>query len=512
MKKKLLIGAAVAAALVLIAGMTLYFYSVRPLEILGENLPANTREYTLADGKNVTFTDILTDVSQLKKLEKLDLGAFLVEAREEKQLREAFPGVELKYQTYVSLYGLKLEPETERVDLSGKELTSLDELRAAIPYLKEVKTILSSDFVIPREELEGLRKQFPEIDFEFVSSVGAFGDTVRDDVTALDLRGKNASFDDLKRDLALLPELKELDLRGTALSKDEKMQLVKAFPGIDFRWEVELAGNSYDSYTEDLDLSGKKNVTPDLMRSAAPLFPKLTRLDMSDCGASNEEMASLRKDLPDVKVVWRIHMGRWSLKTDAVAFSVLIYDYSHTRLTSADIEVLKYCTDLQALDLGHQAIRDISVIGDYLTELRILVLVDNQVSDLTPVAKLKHLHYIELFVNSHLLTDISPLASCKELVDVNVSYLYNVTDFSPLFDLPLLERLWMEHTQVHGEQLQYILEHYPNATIITQGTGSIDNGWRTHERYYAAWGLNGMFHDPNCRALREEFSKYDQAD
>ena len=75
---------------------------------------------------------------------------------------------------------------------------------------------------------------------------------------------------------------------------------------------------------------------------------------------------------------------------------MLIYDYDYVRLTSADIEVLKYCTDLQALDLGHQAITDISVIGDYLTQLRILILVDNKVNDLTPLSKLKHLHYLEL--------------------------------------------------------------------------------------------------------------------
>ena len=64
-------------------------------------------------------------------------------------------------------------------------------------------------------------------------------------------------------------------------------------------------------------------------------------------------------------------------------------------MTSKDIQVLKYCTDLQALDLGHQRITDLSVIGNYLKDLRILILADNKVSDVSPLANLKHLHYLQ---------------------------------------------------------------------------------------------------------------------
>ena len=56
---------------------------------------------------------------------------------------------------------------------------------------------------------------------------------------------------------------------------------------------------------------------------------------------------------------------------------IFIYNYNYERLRSKDIQVLKYCTDLRCLDLGHQSIVDISVIGDYLPELRLLM-VDRQ--------------------------------------------------------------------------------------------------------------------------------------
>ena len=199
-------------------------------------------------------------------------------------------------------------------------------------------------------------------------------------------------------------------------------------------------------------------------------------------------------------------MGKWSLKTDAVAFSVLITDYDYTALTSEDIEVLKYCTDLRALDLGHQRITDLSVIGDYLTELRILILADNWVSDLTPLTKLKHLHYIELFVNPYL-EDVSPLGECKEMVDINISHLYKIEDVSNLLDFPIVERFWIENTGVSDADVQMVVDAYPNANVNYDGWGSVDKGWRTHPRYYA---MIDMFYKTDY--LSEEFSKYDSAD
>ena len=505
MKQKLLTGGIAAAVLTIGAVLILYFYSVRPLELYGQTVPADAQEYTLTEVVEEPLDDVIRVLSQLRRLKKLDLGDYPVDVRDKIKLLRAFPNAEVTCKLCVSLYGENYEPDEEYLDLSDVDLSDLMPLRNAIPLLKSLKKVRSTGNMLTRADLNALRADFPQIEFDMVSRVSVYGREVLDNVDSLDLR--NAKLDDTLADqLRLIPGLKDVDLRGQPFSTEEQLSLAKAFPEIAFRWEVTLLGKTYDSYTEDLDLSKNKKATPDLMREMAPLFPKLTRLDLSDCSATDEEMAALREDLPGVKVVWRIHMGQWSLKTDAVAFSVLIYNYEHERLKSSDIEVLKYCTDLQALDLGHQAITDISVIGDYLPELRILILVDNQVSDLAPVAKLKHLHYIELFVNSYRLTDLSPLAACKELVDVNVSYLFNVSDFSPLFDLPLLERLWMEHTRVSAEQLAYIQEHYPNATIITKGEGSIDNGWREHERYFA---MIGMFHDDNCKVLAEAFSKYD---
>ena len=164
--------------------------------------------------------------------------------------------------------------------------------------------------------------------------------------------------------------------------------------------------------------------------------------------------------------------------------------------------MLKYCTDLRALDIGHQAVTDISVIGDYLPELRILILADNRISDLTPLSKLKHLHYLEFFVNR--VSDLSPLAECRELVDLNISYNYRISDITPLLDLPLLERLWLESCPISDEKVDILRERYPNSKIIKYGKGSVDQGWRSHPRYRA---MIEMYHKKNF--ISELFSRYD---
>jgi Leucine-rich repeat (LRR) protein len=232
------------------------------------------------------------------------------------------------------------------------------------------------------------------------------------------------------------------------------------------------------------------------------LLPNLKSADFSNSNLSNEQLGHLRELFPEVEIDWIVRLGRWSVKTDATSFSVLIYQYDYQRMTSKDIEVLKYCRKLRALDIGHQAITDISVIGEYLPDLRILILADNKVSDITPLKNLKHLHYLELFINP--ISDITPLADLKELVDLNFCYDRRIKDYSVLTELPLLERIWLVGTSISKSDLEALQTAHPNAQIVNTGAGSTNSGWRTHERYFE---MIKMYRNPYY--LSESFTKYD---
>ena len=117
-----------------------------------------------------------------------------------------------------------------------------------------------------------------------------------------------------------------------------------------------------------------------------------------------------------------------------------------------------------------------------MPNLRILILVDNRLADLSPVAHCKNLEYIETFVNR--ITDMSALANLINLVDVNISY-NRFTDITPLLNKPKLQRLFVSHCGLSTTQLNQLKAEYPNAQIEHKVAQSIHAGWRKVDRYYA---------------------------
>lgn len=222
-------------------------------------------------------------------------------------------------------------------------------------------------------------------------------------------------------------------------------------------------------------------------------FPALAQVDMCDItgvnGAfSNEEMDAINQSLPDTKVVWRIRINRWSFRTDAVAFSTYQPKVITYMMTNKDAQAFKYCTDLRALDLGHNAITDYSFLK-YLPELRILIVADNvdrtyggYVKNLSYAKYCTHLQYFEFFISQ--VSDLSFLSELKELKDLNLCYT-RVSDISAFKDLPRLERLWLNCCGISYDDYLQLQEWHPDAKINYLYAGSTDQGWREHARYYA---------------------------
>lgn len=261
-------------------------------------------------------------------------------------------------------------------------------------------------------------------------------------------------------------------------------------------YEIAIAGVTVMSDATELDISGNIVEDVDAFREALSQLNNLTYIDMCDCGLTNEQMESLRDEFPSVKFVWRITMAYWSIRTDAVAFSTLKDGTITYRLTNDDIQVLKYCTDMVALDLGHNKVTDISFL-QYMPELKILILVDDwkgetaehYISDLSMLQYCPKLMYLEFFVGD--VSDLSFLQYTPNMVDLNVSY-NPITDVTYLLNLPKLERLYVEHTGLTVEDYELLKATYPDTYIVYYGEGSIDQGWRSHDRYFA---MIDMFHN-----------------
>lgn len=470
--------------------------------VCGLILREDSREIDLSNAAPVDIVELAAALCHFPQLERVSLGKDdPIPASARASLCRAFPNIEFNIVAIYELCGVSVRDDATEIDLSGGNAAGVGELVEALANFPSLRRLtLGRVLTVPVETKRALIAKYPDIEFEMVGVCDFYGVIARDDATTLDISGTSPDAS-LAQKLAFMPFLESVCMKNCPLSAIQQLELVRAFPTIAFDWDICVAGRGIDPAAETADLGGA--VVKDLneVRAAIELLPQLKYLDMSDCGISNEEMAAFRDEYENVKIVWRLYMGKWSLMTDAVAFSVLIHNFNYVRLTNEDIEVLKYCTDLRALDIGHQAITDLSVIGEHLTELRVLIIADNKVTDLTPLSNLRHLHYLEFFVNR--VSDLSPLAECRELVDLNLSYNYNIWDLSPLYELPLLERVWLESCGASAKRVDALREKFSYSKIVNVGKGSVDQGWRTHERYY---NMIDMFHRD---FLSYSFSKYD---
>ena len=258
--------------------------------------------------------------------------------------------------------------------------------------------------------------------------------------------------------------------------------------------EIRIGGVVIPADAEEADLSGVDLSSFDQkdLDDALSSLPSLKKLTLIDCGLDNAGYAALQDAHPDIRMIWEIHMSHWNIRTDTVAFSSMKTTADEFYMNNDEAYYFRYCTDMEALDIGHNWVSDLSFL-EYMPKLKILILVDNvkykdengRLRHLTDVSEIRYcpeLVYLEIFANN--VSDLSFLEYTPKLRDLNISY-NPVRDASLLYSLPDLERLWMEHTYISGGDVSGLRRTYPNAKIVSEGEGSIDQGWRGVEKYYA---------------------------
>lgn len=213
--------------------------------------------------------------------------------------------------------------------------------------------------------------------------------------------------------------------------------------------------------------------------------PALRQVDMYDAELSAAQMDILSTRYPNISFGWTLHIGDHTLRTDATAFSTL-HSRNSTPHTNEDFAVLRYCHNLLALDIGHNAVTDISFL-ESLPKLKILILGRNQIADTTPLGTLTDLEYLELFSDG--VDDISALANCTHLMDVNLTN-NHIADLTPILSLPNLKRLWLYRSTgvLSGDRFskdvkQTIIASVPSDCEVNFTSSGTGGGWRDHARY-----------------------------
>ncbi len=383
-----------------------------------------------------------------------------------------------------------IDGRTEKLTVRELSADGLRELIGLLPELREVDLRSSS---LGDGETDALVRDFPEL--RFVYEVRFWGLSFPFDCRSVVLpEGAQGDPEELCRALERLPQLESADLRGAHLSAETLAAVLPRCPEKTL-YEVPLYELVLPCDCEEIDLERRKLSDTAELEAAVALLPRLKKVDMCGCGLSNEEMDALNKRHEGVKFVWEISFSLYTIRTDATAFcasNLPRHGWSATRATDEQIMLLRYCTDMVALDLGHMGFTELGFL-ESMPHLKYLILVEERIHDITPIGTLQELEYLEIFINR--IDDVTPLLACKNLRHLNMCYTRGY-DPEPLKQMTWLERLWLGGSEIRPAVLREIAAALPDTqcSIREEPGGSTGGGWRDVEIYKTMRDLFGMFY------------------
>ncbi len=433
----------------------------------------------------------IADLDQYPNLQSVDLsgstdyGAILA-------YQQAHREVHVRYT--VNLGSFWVDSDTESLSLPAGS-AQLDTLREGLRWLPNLKALTLEELSCAPEEIAALRQEYPDKEIRY--SVRLLDTVYPDDTQSLDLSwlepeqvGEAASA------LALLNELQEADLTDengeNRLGLTELRQLQEARPATLFRYRTKLFGKEIS--TEDTRIEFVRvSIGNEGEAQLREILPCLTRCEyflLDDCGLDNEVLARLREDFPQPKIVWRVHISYLNFLTDVKIIHLTFL------LTNQNAQVMRYCNEVEYLDIGHNTISDITFMG-YMPHLKYVILSYNKVSNLSPLANCKELEMLELYQCLNL-EDISPLAECPSLKLLNVSWC-DIKDISPVFGLENLERFYcIWNYEIPQELMDQAFRELPNCWITFEQNVSKNVGWS----FDAAGGVRAQWYLDMYKILR----------
>lgn len=442
----------------------------------GTYYPLNTQSLTVSTltQTDVEYLDYFQELTSVDAMGCQDYDAIMA-------LIERRPDCEVAYQVHIG-------QEDYLKDATFVTVTDeyVEELKSRLPYLPDVTGVLFTGQSDALESIHELADTFPHIIFdyqiEFYGQILA-SNIVEADFSALPLTQAS----ELETILPYLPDLTYVDVTGCNIPHEEMAALSQRWPEIQFVWMVDIAGTEFRTDITFMDLSGKNIGDVSIVDSVLPYFPNLTKVDMCNCGISNEEMDALNRKYEDIQIVWIVYLGpNLRVRTDIDALMPTQYN---VWFLDSDTYNLRYCTEIVALDLGHMDLHNIDFAA-YMPKLKYFIIADGPIANLEPLRGLQNLSYLEAFLTN--VIDYSPLLDCPNLKNLNISWTHG--NYEILCQMTQLERLWWGGTPHTGYEVQKLTECLPNTQLVLFDGRSTGSGWRKQPNYYEMRDMLGMFY------------------
>ena len=358
-----------------------------------------------------------------------------------------------------------------------------DTLMKNLVYLPNLKRLTLTEPALSLEQVDALRDAYPKMEISCIVKI--LGQEYAAETTEIDLSAMaDADLEEVTQKLSMLPNLTHIDLNGSnsvsPLSMATAKALMEALPNVVIDYKFDFYGEILSTAEEEVHIKNKKigDEGEETVRLALDLMKHCKRFVLEYCQLSNEVLAKIRDDYRhQTKVVWRVSYGKGNTLTDAEVIRA-VYD-----LVDDNCHNLIYCEDAKYMDIGHNEWLDACDFVSGMKSLEYVIISGAPIKSLEPFRSCKNLKFLEAAFCEYI-TDVSPLAECKNLQMLNISNTH-VTDLSPLDDLPLTHLTVRTNPsgkcRLSQEEQDRITAQHPDCWISFAGAQPYGVGWRYDE-------------------------------
>ncbi len=414
-------------------------------------------------------------LAYLPALAQIDATALRDEAMVDK-LFELYPDSYIRYTVTLGSQELPENAASLEADITSVE--ALEQAMERLSMLERVSVTGCRDYA----GLMALQERYPDcaISYEIYLGDRALPYECRE------LTVKASEYDTLMTLMPYFPCLEDVSFQGQ-ISESKLHAIADAYPNTRFHYSFTLLGKKVHTDDEKVILDNIKMKDTQELEAMLHYFHNLKQVDMVGCGISNPDMEALNNRNPETLFVWTVKLHAYYFRTDIKYYyplgdGIIVED--------RDIVNLRYCTQLEALDLGHFELKSCEFL-QYMPKLKYLVLGISEITDVSPIGTLKELKFLELFLSE--VTDYWPLINCTALEDLNLSYCGH-GDITPLLQMPWLNRLWLCNHQTTAEEKALLHQALPNTLMVFQSKSSTDKGWRNSPHYFAMRDMIGGYY------------------
>ena len=303
-------------------------------------------------------------------------------------------------------------------------------------------------------------RQFPSL--HFLWSVPSADGSIDGNTEVLAVRTLSAA--ETEALLPLLPRLKEVDLRESALNDDEIDAFAAAHDELTVRFTVPLWGMEIPGESETLRLPAGASGDAEELYAALGRLTKLKKLDLRDCDLTPSQLARILELCGGVEMDYVIRLFGFTFTADAEEIDIsgsYVDDLDEVRAAVSLMPNLKKVVmsdcgisdaEMDALDLEYENIRFVWTVYFSIYALR---------TDATffCAADVPFLNYDAPVLND---AQLYPIRYCRDMIALDLGHMW-IEDLSFLYNMPHLQYLLLVGGRFHDitpigslEDLKYL--------------------------------------------------------